>query len=58
MDTQPAQSEHVTTTVGAFYQWADTPMTVALIFALAGAIFIGIYAMRRMRTPKSADKPS
>jgi hypothetical protein len=56
MDTQPAQSEQVTTSIGAFYQWADTPVTVALIFGLAGAIFIGIYAIRRVRAAKSPSK--
>ena len=28
---------------------ADTPTTVALIFALAGAVFVGIYIIRRLR---------
>ncbi len=52
MEAQPVQSEHVTTTIGAFYQWADTPTTVGLIFALAGAIFVGIYIIRRIRGSK------
>jgi flagellar biogenesis protein FliO len=55
MDTQPAPPEQVTTTIGAFYQWADTPTTVALIFALAGTVFVGIYIIRRLRS-KSPDK--
>jgi len=49
MDTQPAQTEQVVTTMGTFYQWVDTPTTVALIFGLAGAIFLGIYFIRRIR---------
>jgi flagellar biogenesis protein FliO len=56
MDSQPPTTESVTTTAGAFYQWADTPTTVALVFALAGAVFIGIYVIRRLRGGKSADK--
>ncbi len=56
MEAQPAASEQVTTTVGAFYQWADTPTTVGLIFALAGAIFVGIYVMRRLRSSKADEK--
>ena len=57
MEAHPA-SEQVTTTIGTFYQWAvaDTPTTVALIFALAGAIFVGIYLIRRLRSAHSADK--
>ena len=55
MEAQPA-SEQVTTTIGTFYQWVDTPTTIALIFALAGAIFVGIYVIRRVRGSKGADK--
>jgi flagellar biogenesis protein FliO len=39
----------ITTTVGAFSQWPDTPTTVALVFALAGTFYLGIYALRRLR---------
>ena len=49
MEAQTAQPEQVTTTIGTFYQWADTPTTVALIFAMAGAFFVGIYIIRRVR---------
>jgi flagellar biogenesis protein FliO len=56
MEAQPPQTEHVTTTVATFYQWADTPTTVGMIFALAGAVFVGIYIIRRLRGSKSADK--
>ena len=49
METQPAPTEQVTTTMGAFYQWVDTPTTVALVFAMAGAVFLGIYMIRRVR---------
>lgn len=55
METQPAPSEQVTTTIQAIYQWADTPTTVALVFALAGTIFVGIYVIRRLRS-KNRDK--
>ena len=55
MDAQPPQTEQVTTTIGTFYQWADTPTTVAMVFALAGAVFVGIYIIRRIRG-KRADK--
>jgi flagellar biogenesis protein FliO len=58
MEAHPATSEQVTTTVGTFSQWAvaDAPMVIALIFALAGAIFVGIYLIRRLRGAHSADK--
>ncbi len=56
MEAHPATSEQVTTTVGTFSQWADTPTTVGLIFALAGAIFVGIYIIRRLRRGARADK--
>ncbi len=55
MDTQPPPTETVTTTMGAFYHWVDTPTTVALVFALAGAVFVGIYVIRRLRG-KGANK--
>jgi hypothetical protein len=54
MDTQSAQSEHVTTTIQTIYQWADTPTTVGMIFGLAGAVFIGIYIIRRLRGSRAA----
>ncbi|MCE0482786.1 MAG: hypothetical protein LV479_00945 [Methylacidiphilales bacterium] len=44
---QPAPVEISTT--GLIYSWVDTPMAVALIFALAGAFFVGIYFLRRSR---------
>ncbi len=46
MEAQTAQPEQVTTTIGSFY---DTPTTVALIFAVAGAFFVGLYVIRRIR---------
>ena len=49
MESQPATTEQVTTTVGTFYHWVDAPTTVALVFALAGACFVGIYIIRRLR---------
>jgi hypothetical protein len=39
-----------TVTTGTLYSWVDTPMAVALIFALAGAFFISIYFLRRRRS--------
>jgi hypothetical protein len=56
MDTQSGQPEQVTTTIATFYHWADTPTTVALIFALAGSVFVGIYLIRRRRGSKSPEK--
>jgi hypothetical protein len=58
MDTQPSASEQVTTTISTVYHWAvaDPPTTVGLIFALAGAVFLGIYAIRRLRGSKSPSK--
>jgi len=52
---QPTQTEQVSTTIGTFIQWADTPTTVALVFGLAGAFFLGIYMIRRIRR-QSPDK--
>jgi hypothetical protein len=49
MTMQSPPTEQVTTTIGAIYQWANTPTTVVLIFALAGAFFLGIYMIRRLR---------
>jgi hypothetical protein len=58
MEAHPATSEQVTTTVGTFSHWGltDTPTIVALIFALAGAIFVGIYLMRRLHAAHGGDK--
>jgi flagellar biogenesis protein FliO len=56
MDTQSAQPSQVTTTIATFYHWVDTPTTVALIFALAGAVFVGIYVIRRLRGSRGAEK--
>jgi hypothetical protein len=56
METQPAPPEQVTTTIGAFYQWVDTPTTVALVFAMAGAVFVGIYIIRRLRSKNPDNK--
>jgi predicted permease len=56
METQPTQFEQVVTTVEKIYQWADTPTTVALVFGLAGAFFLGIYILRRIRRKDAAKK--
>jgi O-antigen/teichoic acid export membrane protein len=56
MNTLSAQTEQVVTTVGTFYQWADTPTTVALVFGLAGAVFLGIYFIRRIRSKDATKK--
>jgi hypothetical protein len=39
-----------TTTAGYLYSLVNTPMVVALFFSFAGAVFIGIYLLRRYRT--------
>ncbi len=44
----PGTAEIVTTT-GTLYTWPDAPTSAALLFALAGAIFLAIYALRRIR---------
>jgi hypothetical protein len=31
------------------FTWINSPMIVALVFALAGAVFISIYFLRRRR---------
>ena len=36
-------------TIGTIYKWVDTPMSVALLFALAGSFFVVIYFLRRRR---------
>jgi hypothetical protein len=35
----------------------NTPLAVALLFAFAGAIFIGIYTIRRIRGETPRRKP-
>ena len=49
MDTTSANSGVETTTIGLILKFVDTPMAVALFFALAGAIFVSIYFLRRRR---------
>jgi hypothetical protein len=41
-----------TETTSIFYYLINTPMIVALLFALAGAFFIGIYFLRRTRAKR------
>jgi hypothetical protein len=53
MDPHPAQIEQVSTTTWSISQWVDTPTTVALVFALAGAVFLGIYGIRRIRRTRA-----
>ena len=48
MDTTTAPTGETVTT-STLYTWIDSPMVVALIFALAGAFFISIYFLRRRR---------
>ena len=59
MELTPIHSmADVTATVGVVYSWIDTPMAVALLFALAGAVFIGIYILRRIRkAPGTENQP-
>jgi hypothetical protein len=54
--TPPTANEQVVTTIYAIYQWADTPTTIALVFGLAGAVFLGIYMLRRIRGKSSVQK--
>ncbi len=37
------------TTVGYIYSFVNTPMIVALLFALAGSVYLGIYILRRAK---------
>jgi len=39
----------VTETTGFIHTWVNTPLAVALIFGLAGAFFISIYFLRRIK---------
>ncbi len=48
----------ITTTIGTIAKWADTPTTVALVFALAGSTYLGIYALRRLRQRTQAKGKS
>ncbi len=50
---QPPQPAEVVTTIGTISSWVNTPVAVALLFALAGAVFIGIYSLRRILAKKS-----
>jgi hypothetical protein len=54
MNQQPDQTAQVLTTE-TFYQWINLPIAIALLFGLAGAFFLGIYILRRIRG-KSATK--
>lgn len=46
----PDDQSTQTVTTGVYYSWLDVPMAVALLFALAGATFICIYFLRRVRS--------
>jgi hypothetical protein len=48
MNLTPAPTGEIVTT-STIYTWIDSPMIVALIFALAGAFFVSIYFLRRRR---------
>jgi hypothetical protein len=54
MNSTP-DSTDVTVTTGVVSSWLSTPMIVALLFAMAGAIFIGIYILRRIRKPSGTE---
>ncbi len=43
-----AQAEQVVTT-STVYTWVNSPIIVALVFALSGAIFVSIYFLRRRK---------
>ena len=44
-----ADGDQIITTTSTVYTWVDNPIIVALVFALAGAIFVSIYYLRRRR---------
>jgi hypothetical protein len=46
------QSADQSAQVGIVSSYINTPMAVALLFGLAGAVFIGIYIIRRIRTKR------
>jgi hypothetical protein len=51
-------STPVDVTTTTFYSWINAPMVVALLFGFAGAVFIGIYILRRIRkTPGTENQP-
>jgi hypothetical protein len=52
MNPPPSTVDVTTTTI---YSWVNTPMIVALLFAFAGAVFIGIYILRRNRKPPGTE---
>jgi hypothetical protein len=54
MNSSSPEVEQVITTTGISYQWVDAPMTVALVFGLAGAVYLGIYCIRRIRASSPA----
>jgi predicted permease len=45
----PSAQTVQTLTTETYYPWIDVPLAVALFFCLAGAFFIGIYILRRIR---------
>ena len=49
MNNAPSQDSQV----GVVYSYINTPEAVALLFGLAGAVFIGIYIIRRIRQKKN-----
>jgi len=38
-----------TETIGIIYQWVNIPLAVAMLFGFAGAVFLAIYLLRRIR---------
>jgi predicted permease len=48
MTTPSDQTAQVLTTE-TLYQWINVPLAIALLFGLAGAFFLGIYILRRIR---------
>ena len=55
MENQPAHTVRVVTT-GIAYQWINTPLAIGLLFGLAGAFFLAIYFIHRIRRKKAILK--
>ncbi len=53
MNNQPDQAAQILTTE-TIYQWNNVPIAIALLFGLAGAFFLGIYILRRIRGKNAA----
>jgi hypothetical protein len=50
-----AQNSDQTTEIGILTSYINTPIAVALLFGLAGAVFISIYLIRRIRGKAASE---